>query len=96
MQLCKGLKHPCNDCPRYDTKQSDGEVPIMVALWGMQSILSLPSLTGPLWPGVVASDRVLSIDQIELNYVLMLNWITWNRTVLMFKLCTQPKLNSLK
>ena len=27
----------------------------------------------PLWPGVVAPDRVLSMGQIELNYVLMLN-----------------------
>ena len=28
---------------------------------------------GPLWHGVVAPDRALSISQIELNYVLMLN-----------------------
>ena len=26
--------HP-NECPRYDTKQSDGEVPAMLELWGM-------------------------------------------------------------
>ena len=26
-----------NECPRYDTKQSDGEVPVMLELWGMQS-----------------------------------------------------------
>ena len=26
----------------------------------------------------------------------MLNWITWNRTVLIFKLCTYAKLNCLK
>ena len=38
----------------------------------------------PLWPRVVAPDRALSMAQIELNCVLRLNWITWNRTVLTF------------
>ena len=52
----------------------------------MQNTPSLPLLPGLLWPGVVVPDRVLSIDQIELNCVLMLNWIAWNRTVLTFKL----------
>ena len=69
----------------YDTKQSDGEVPVMLELWGMQSTPSLPSLPGPLWPRVVAPDRVLSMSQIEVNCVLMLNWIVWNWTVLIFK-----------
>ena len=23
------------ECPRYDTKQSDGEAPVMLDLWGM-------------------------------------------------------------
>ena len=50
-------------------KQSDGEVPVMLELWRMQST---PSLPGPLWPGMVAPDRVLSMGQIELNCVLML------------------------
>ena len=59
--------------PGYDTKQSDGEVPVIVELWGMRSTLLLPSLSGPLWPGVVAPDRVLFMDQIELNCVLILN-----------------------
>ena len=49
----------------YDTKQSDGEVPVMLGLWGIQSTPSLPLLPGPLWPGVVAPDRALSIGQIE-------------------------------
>ena len=35
--------------------------------WGMHSTSSLPSLQGPLWTGVVAPDRVLSMDLIELN-----------------------------
>ena len=39
----------------------------MLELWGMQSTSS-----GSLNPGVVAPDRLLSLDQIELNYVLML------------------------
>ena len=39
----------------------------------MQSISSLPSFAGSLWLGVVAPDRVLSIGQIELNCILMLN-----------------------
>ena len=30
-----------DECPRYDTKQSDGEVPVILEFWGMQSILSL-------------------------------------------------------
>ena len=48
---------------------------------GMLSTPSLPSLTGLLCPGVVALDMILSIDQIELNCVIMLNWIVWKRAV---------------
>ena len=44
----------------------------MLELWGMWSNPSLSSLPDPLWPGVIASDRVLSMGQIELNCVLML------------------------
>ena len=50
-----------NECPVYDTEQSDGEVPVLLELWGIGSPSSLPSLPGPLWPGVVATDRVLSM-----------------------------------
>ena len=45
----------------------------MLELWEMRCILSLPLLPGPLWPGLVAPDRVLYMGQIELNCVLMLN-----------------------
>ena len=62
----------------YDTKQSDCEVPVMLEFWGMRSTPSMSSLPGSLCPGVVAPDRVLSMCQIELNGVLMLNWIVWN------------------
>ena len=37
----------------YDTKQSDGEVPVMLELWGMRSTPSLASLPGSLWLWVV-------------------------------------------
>ena len=67
------VRSPPNECPGYDTKQSDGEAPVKLELWEMRSTPSLPSFPGPLWPGVVAPDRVLPIGQIELNYVLMLN-----------------------
>ena len=49
------------------------KAPVMLELWGMQSTLLLTSLPSPLWPSVVALDRVLSIGQIGLNCVLMLN-----------------------
>ena len=39
----------------------------MLELWGISSTPSLPSLPGPLWPGVVAPDEVLSMGQIELR-----------------------------
>ena len=52
-------KTPTNECPGYDTKQS---VPVRLEIWGMRSILSLPSLPGPLCPEVVAPGRVLSMD----------------------------------
>ena len=55
--LCRGVRPPPNECPGYDTKQSDGEVPAMLELWGMRSTPSLPSLPGPLWPGVLAPDK---------------------------------------
>ena len=38
-------------------KQSDGEVPIMLELWGMQSTPSPPLFPGPLGPEVVAPDK---------------------------------------
>ena len=68
----------------YDTKQSDGKAPVMLELWRMWRMPLLPLHPGPLWPGVVAPDSVLSMGQIELNYVIMLNWIIWNRTVYIY------------
>ena len=59
LHLCRGVRSPRNKCPGYDTKQSDGEVPVMLELWGMQTTPSLPLLPGPFWPGMVAPDRAL-------------------------------------
>ena len=53
----------------------------MLEIWGMQSTPSLPSLPSPLWPGVVALDRVLSIGEIGLYWAFILNWIVKKRTV---------------
>ena len=41
----------------YDIKPSDG-VATALEIWGMWSIHLLPLLPGPLWPGVVAPERV--------------------------------------
>ena len=73
LRLCWGLRPHPNEHPRYDIKQSDGVVPVMLELWGMWHSSSLPLLPGPLCPGVVALGRVQSMDQIELNCVLMHN-----------------------
>ena len=56
-----GRKAPHHDYLRYDTKQSDGEVPVMLELLEMRSTPLFPLPPGPLWSGVVASDRVLSV-----------------------------------
>ena len=50
-----------NECPGYDTKQSDDEVPVMLELWGMPSTPPLSLLLGSLRPGMVAPDRALSM-----------------------------------
>ena len=60
MSLVEYTDTPLNECPGYDTKQSDGEFPVMLGLWGMQSTPSSPSISG-----VVALDRVLSMGKIE-------------------------------
>ena len=52
---------PLPECPGYDTKQSNGEVPLMLGLWGMRRTPSLPLLLGPLWPRMVTPDRALSM-----------------------------------
>ena len=34
LHLCKEVRH---ECPGYDSKQSDGEVPVMLELWRIRS-----------------------------------------------------------
>ena len=85
----------------YDTKQSDGKVPVMLELWRKWINPSYLLLPDQLWSRVKASDRVLPVGQIELNCLFMLNWIVWNRTVfdiLLFvnKNYTCTKFNCLK
>ena len=46
-------KDPPNECPGYDTKQSDGEDPLIPKLWGIRSTTSLLLIPGQLWLGVV-------------------------------------------
>ena len=55
--LYRGVRPPSNECPGYDTNQSDGEVPVILEFWGIRSTLSLQSLPGPLWPEVVVPDK---------------------------------------
>ena len=97
MLFCRGVRTPSSyECPVYDTKQSDGEVLVMLELWEIWSTLLLPSLPGLFQLRVVVLDRVLSMGQIELNGILMLNWIAWNTTVLTFKQHSYAKLNCLR
>ena len=78
-------------CPvGYDTKKSDGEVPVMLELWVMQSSPSLQSLPGPLWPGVVALDKgpIYGSNRTK-------PWF-WEFTVYAFRLHIYVKQNCLK
>ena len=54
-------KTPTNECPVYDIKLTDSEAPPL-EIWGIWSTPLLVLLPGPLWPGVVAPDRVLSME----------------------------------
>ena len=74
-----------NEGSGYDAKQSDGETSIMLDLCEIRSNPLLPSLPGPHLLGLLVRNRLPSIGQIELNCVLMLNWIVWNRTIYMHK-----------
>ena len=96
LHLCRGIGPPPMSVLDMILNNLMVTVPVMLELWRMQSTSLLPSLPGPLWPGLVAPDRVLSMGQIEINCVLMLNWIAHNRTVLISTQCTYAKLNCLK
>ena len=55
-----------------DQAETDGEARVMLGLWGMLSAPSLQSIIAHLWLGLVTTDRVLFIGQLELKCVLML------------------------
>ena len=59
-------EEPYNEYPGYDTKHSNSGALVMHGIWEIWCTNSLPSLPGPLWPGVVALDSVLSMVQIDL------------------------------
>ena len=63
IQQCPACLVSLTWCPGYDIKQSDGEAPVMLELWGMWHTPSLPLLPGPLCLGVIAPDRALSMSQ---------------------------------
>ena len=65
------------ECSGYDTTQSDGEVPVMLELWGMPNIPLLPQLPGLLWPGAVAPDKAIYVGKIELNCELFERGLIW-------------------
>ena len=44
----------------------------MLDLWGMLSTTSLPSLPGPLWPGMVAPDKAPIYVLNRTNSVLLI------------------------
>ena len=70
LHFCGGVRLlTTNECPVYDSKQSDDGVLVMLELWGMWNTASLSSLPGPFWPWGVAPDSALSMGQIELNYI---------------------------
>ena len=71
--LQKGMISLPNEYSGYDTKQSHGEALVMLKLWGMPSTPSLPSLQG-----VVTPEWFLFMGQVDLKFVITLNWIVWN------------------
>ena len=70
-----GLKNKTrpNECPGYDTKQSDGEVPVMLELWGNVEYPFISIAPGPFWPGMVAPDKGPIYELNRTNGILILN-----------------------
>ena len=64
LHLHKGVRLPSNECPVYDTKQSDGDVPVMLDFWGIRNT-EYPSIA--IATHAVASDRVLCMCHIEIE-----------------------------
>ena len=54
-------KDSSNEGPGKDNEQSDDEASVILEVWRMRSRPLLLSLSGLLWPEVVAPDRVLLV-----------------------------------
>ena len=80
----------CNVCPEYDTKQSDGEVPVLLELWGMCNTPLIAIALRSTLAGLEApdKDRVYRSNRTKL-WSLELN-------ISAFKLSIHAKLNCLK
>ena len=85
LHICRGVRL-LKQVFRYMTQNNLIVTQVILELWGMWSIPSFPSLPGPLWPGVVATDSILSMGKTEQKCVLILDWIAWNRTVCVYKM----------
>ena len=66
LHLYRGIRPPPPHTHTHTTSVLGMILNNLMELWGMLHIPLLPLLSGPLWPGVVAPDRVLSFGQIEL------------------------------
>ena len=83
---CRRVRPP-NEWPGYDTKQSDGEVPVMFEALGNAEhpfIVIAPRSTlarrGSTWKcPIYGLNRTNGI--LMLNWIVWLNWIAWNRNV---------------
>ena len=83
-----------NEIPGYDTKQSDGEVPVKQEVGGMWSTPFIANATrftlsrsdNTWYSPIYGSNRTKLLTYAKLNwmkgnYFCMLNWIVWNWTV---------------
>ena len=79
--FCRGVRPPTttttttNECNGYKINQSYGEAPVMLELWGMPSIPSLPLIPDSFEPGVVAPDSPIYGSN---RTVWHLNWVKTN------------------
>ena len=67
LHLCRGVRpSPHNESHGYDIKSSAGVTAVMLELWEMHSIPSMPLFPGLLQPRVITLDSVISRGQTEL------------------------------
>ena len=74
-------KTPTYVCLVYDTKRSDGKVPVMLELWGMwnNSFIAIAPRSTLIRNGSPWKSPIYGLNRI--NCILMLNRIVWIRTV---------------